>query len=235
MIPRELRKRLWEHSHGRARGPEGPITGEVARVLFPHGAMTIRELRRRSGTAGRAPRKSLKSAMRRLVRRGIICMAGGTYSLTDLGRWLVISRRLGLGFPSLCILAVACCIQHRHVMAGSTWFYTIESFADVFGEYYSENYIEKIFSVLRRKRYATKYVRRAIAIPAPVCKCLMARYGPMFEQIESWMEGLKAREYDIFSSLQERTEGFKIPCRQDKDSIRSRANSSARTRGPAGS
>ncbi|GEM_PF-1603073 len=236
MIPPRLRKELRRHAYGNARGPEGPITSEVARLLFPYGAMAQSQMRMESPIVRNAAPQSLRTAVRRLARRGIIGRTGSKYALTDLGRWLVVSRHLGIRFSALCLLAPACCTQDRHARNGGTWFYTREAFEDIFGEYYSQKYINRIFTMLRKKGYASRHYKKSIVVSPQILEDLMGRYRQILESLEAQTSKLKDDEFRIFSLVQEKARLAKeLPSQHQCNLSRHGAGLNARSQGPSGS
>ena len=205
MIPRSLRRALWKHGGTWVRGAEGAVSSEVVSVLFPYEIMMPSGMRAASGHIRTALRPSLKRAVRRLARRGIIERSARGYTLTEAGRWLALSRKLRVPFPALCLIASACCVQDRRGGCRIMRFYARSSFEEVFKEYYSANYIDTIFAIVRTRGYATRYYNRSIQIPSVVQRCLMSKYRPLLEGLDEWVDSLKESQFEIFSRVQKQT------------------------------
>ncbi|HJU13572.1 MAG TPA: hypothetical protein VJ792_03875 [Candidatus Nitrosotalea sp.] len=204
MIPSKMRPALWEFCHGRTRAAEGPLASDIIEILFQTGGMASQGLRESSQVISNATRNSLHCCLGRLKRRGLVKSSDGKkYSLTSLGEWLVISRRLALSFVELCALVLACRMESRFEKIGIKFCCTRSSFDEIFKEYYSKRYIDTVFSSLRRKGFATRHSKRALVVGTPVRKSLMEKYGLYFERLEMWMNSLKANEIEIFSSVLE--------------------------------
>lgn len=206
MIPQEIRCKLWEFNHGNMRGFEGPIASEIISLLFPDKKRTLIELRQGSDVISNAPRYSLRTALQRLKRRGLVAYGNDyRYFLTDLGRWFAISHKLGLSFLELCILACACCVQERYAKSGNKGFYMASSFEKIFKEYYSKQYLKDILASLGKKGYASRYAKGSLSVFEGVREELMSSYGIYLEGLEGWLCSLKEHELEIFSRA---LEGF---------------------------
>ncbi|MDE1863607.1 MAG: hypothetical protein KGI33_11950 [Thaumarchaeota archaeon] len=204
MIPPQVRYKMWRHNHGKRWLDNGRMPATVIRELYPEKALAIGELRASIGPRSDSEIYKLANTLWRLKRGGIVeGRRHGSYRLTDLGRWLAISDKLGLAFLELCVLACACCVQTRYAAAGRPGYYMRPYFERVLGEYYSRGYLDKIFSLLKRKGFATRYVKKTIMVYPDVCNDLMARYGPYLERLESWLWGLQEAELGIFEGALE--------------------------------
>src|SRR4029077_7268768 len=124
-----------------------------------------------------------------------------TYSLTDLGVWFAICCKMGISFLAVCALACACCLQYRYARSGKIGFYMRSTFEGIFKEYYSKHYISSVFSSLRTKGFAVKYVKKTLRIYPKTCEDLMVTYGEQFKKLESWLDELQEKELDIFSKI----------------------------------
>ena len=75
------------------------------------------------------------------------------------------------------------------------------TFEGIFKEYYSKNYISYVFSSLRTKGFAVKYVKKTLRIYPKTCEDLMVTYGGQFKKLELWLDELQEKELDIFSKI----------------------------------
>lgn len=73
------------------------------------------------------------------------------------------------------------------------------TFEGIFKEYYSKCYISVIFSSLRSKGFAVKYVKKTLRIYPKTYEDLMARYGEQFKKLEAWLDNLEEKKVDLVS------------------------------------
>ena len=195
MIP-ALRRKLWVYNHGNRRIPLGSLSSQILDTLYPASKKTTAELRDVTGM-------NVKKTLNKLKKRHFVMQdhRDRPYSLTDLGIWFTISHKLGVSFLELCVLACACCVQYRYASSGKIGFYMRSTFEGIFKEYYSKHYISSVFSSLRTKGFAVKYVKKTLRIYPKTCEDLMVTYGEQFKKLESWLDELQEKELDIFSKI----------------------------------
>jgi hypothetical protein len=56
-----------------------------------------------------------------------------------------------------------------------------------------------VFTCLRTKGFAVKYVKKTLRIYPKTCEDLMVTYGEQFKRLELWLDELQEKELDIFS------------------------------------
>ncbi|MGB6463560.1 MAG: hypothetical protein WBF38_04990 [Nitrosotalea sp.] len=201
MIP-ALRKKLWIYNNGNRRIESGYLASQLLGILYPESKKTVAEL-------SNDTKKNVKRALQKLKKRHLVIQNNQdwTYSLTDLGIWFAISHKLGVSFVELCALACACCVQQRYASSGKIGFYMQSTFEGIFKEYYSKGYISDVFSSLRSKGFAVKYVKKTLRIYPKTWEDLMATYGEQFKKLESWLDELQEKELDVFSRI---LDGFEM-------------------------
>ncbi|MGI0060908.1 MAG: hypothetical protein ACREBA_00475 [Nitrosotalea sp.] len=189
-----LRKKLWVYNHGKRRFSPESLSRKIIQALYLSNKKTPRELYGLFGWDVYANLTQLKK--REIVEKN---RHDRTYELTDLGQWFAISFKLGLSFAELCALACACCVQARYASTGKIGFYMQSAFGGILKEYYSKQYVTIIFSSLRSKGFAVKYVKKTLRIYPKTCADLMARYGEQFRKLEAWLDNLEEKKVDIVS------------------------------------
>jgi hypothetical protein len=196
-----LRRKLWVYNHGKRRFSQASLSYKIIQALYLSNKKTTRELHNIFG-------KGVRANLTLLKKREIVAKnhQSRTYELTDLGLWFAISHNLGLTFTELCALACACCVQARYASSGKIGFYLQSTFEGIFKEYYSKHYISTIFSSLRAKGFAVKYVKKTLRIYPKTYEDLMARYGKHFTKLESWLDNLEERKVEILSTALEELE-----------------------------
>lgn len=205
MIPSVLRGRVWQYNFGNRRMSPGGLAWHILSSLYPENKKSIDAIQTSSEYISRVSRYSLKVSVQRLKEKGLVVgeKAGKgrsrQYMLTDLGRWIAISHNLDLSFLELCVLACACCVQTRYARSGKLGFYMRSYFERILGEYYSKEYVQKTFSSLNCKGFASRYVKKTMRVYPQVLEILMGQYGIYFEGLESWLYDLKENELEIFS------------------------------------
>lgn len=192
-----LRRKLWVYNHGKRRFKHASLSSKIIQTLYLSKKKAPRELHRLFGVDVYANLFLLKK--REIVKN----LQDGTYELTELGLWFAISFKLGLSFAELCALACACCVQARYASSGKIGFYMQSTFEGIFKEYYSKHYISMIFSSLRSKGFAVKYVKKTLRIYPKTYADLMISYGEHFKKLESWLDNLEERNVDILSTALE--------------------------------
>ncbi len=192
----ELQKSLWRYNHGkRRRHGQQTHSSRVFEVLYPENKKTRQELHDITG-------RSVYMLLSRLRKKDLVIKdSKKRYHLTDLGRWFAISSMLGISFAELCALACACCTQKRYARSGRIGFYMRSTFEGVFKEYYSKRYIMWIFSSLKKKGFASKYVKKTLRVHPKTCEDLMKRYGPYLKGLESWLDNLQEEKPEILSKV----------------------------------
>jgi hypothetical protein len=200
---RTLRKKLWIYNHGNRRIESGYLASQLLGVLYPENKKTVAEL------CCNDTKKNVKRTLQKLKKRHLVAQNthDWTYSLTDIGIWFAISYKLGVSFVELCALACACCVQQRYASSGKIGFYMQSTFEGIFKEYYSKRYISWVFSSLRSKGFAVKYIKKTLRIYPKTCEDLMATYGEQFKRLEIWLDELQEKELDVFSKI---LDGFEM-------------------------
>lgn len=198
---RAIRKNLWIYNHGNKRLVPGSLTCSILDTLYPANKKTFSDLCRVTG-------RDVRTTMCALKKRNLVMQDNdrGAYGLTDLGMWSAICCKLKVSFSELCVLACACCVQHRYARSGKIGFYMRSAFDAILSEYYSKHYISWIFSSLRRKGFAVKYVKKTLRVYPNTCNDLMVQYGQQFEKLESWLDELEEKKLDILSKSLEGVE-----------------------------
>lgn len=200
MIPSLLRKKMRIYNNGNRRVVSGAYVKAVLRSLYPDEKKTWGEMAVSVHCRHEHARNGLRMAVYRMKKRGLLAQdEGGFYKLTDLGRWCAICDDLGVSLVELYLLACACCTQQRYVESGKEGFYLMSSFENMVKEYYSKRHISSVFSTLRRKGIAVKFVKKTLRVRPDFCNRLMSLYGPHFASIESWLGKLKENEPEIIS------------------------------------
>lgn len=191
-----LRKKLWIYNNGNRRIESGYLVSQLLGILYAESKKTVAELCNDT-------KKNVKKTLQKLEKRHLVAQNNQdwTYSLTDLGIWFTISHKLEVSFVELCALACTCCVQQRYASSGKIGFYMQSTFEGIFKEYYSKRYIPLIFSSLRSKGFAVKYVKKTLRIYPKTCEDLMVTYGEQFKKLESWLDELQEKELDIFSKI----------------------------------
>lgn len=193
MITTALRKKMWVYNHGNNRLVLGSLSYQILDVLYPANKKTPAELSSATGS-------NANMILNRLKKRHFVMQnQDRTYALTDLGIWFAISCKMRISFLELCVLACACCVQYRYASSGKIGFYMRSTFEGIFKEYYSKHHISSVFSSLRTKGFAVKYVKKTLRIYPKTCEDLMSKYGEQFKRLELWLDELQEKELDIFS------------------------------------
>ena len=190
-----LRRRLWVYNHGKKKVSQSSLSSRIIQTLYDSNKKTAHELYILFGDG-------TYQNLTQLKKREIIVKnkQDKKYELTDLGMWFAISHRLGLSFVELCVLACACCVQARYASSGKVGFYMQSTFEGILKEFYSKGYISVIFSSLRSKGFAVKYVKKTLRIYPKTYAALWGRYGEQFKKLESWLDKLEERKVALVSN-----------------------------------
>lgn len=177
----------------------GSLPSLILEMLYEAEKMTMRQMQAWA-------RKNVRMVIHRLAKRDLVRLNDDkTFSLTPLGRWHAIAAILEISFIELCLLAKTCMIHWRHSNPKGKdrdrhglgrfrfWFYTRHDFNHLFGDLYTKEYMQVVFSTLKRKGFAIKFHKSAIQIWELTWRSLRSRYEKDFEDLENWLDELEER------------------------------------------
>lgn len=190
-----LRRRLWLSSHGNIRLITGSLSRQVLDILYLEKEIAFWEI-------SKLLHRDVHTTLISLKKKGLVDQNKyKQYLLTDLGRWLAISHKLGLSFLELCVLASACLVHQRYLTSGKVGYYMQPTFENIFKEFYSKQYISHLFSSLVSKGFAFRYAKKTLRVYQRVYDDIMETYGEDFNKLESWLDLLEEKTPHLLSKV----------------------------------